>query len=156
MGKTLSLFKVDIEIGDYRYSVWVTNLEDDIEQVWRKCRPRANDENTIKEFKEDFAVGGFSMKQFYATEAAMVIRALLYNLFLLFHQEVFENKEKTQRLLTLRHEYFVLPSQLGSDGRSKVLRISAVKHKLRAKLRYLFNRINQYVPADMANCNAFG
>jgi hypothetical protein len=36
-------------------------------------KPRANDENTIRELKEDFALGGFSMKKFYAVEAAMVL-----------------------------------------------------------------------------------
>ncbi len=156
MGKTLSLFKDEAEIGDYRYSVWVTDLEDEVEVVWRKCRLRANDENIIKEFKEDFALGGFSMKQFFATEAAMVIRALLYNLFVLFRHEILENKEKTQRLLTLRYKYFVIPGQLGGDGRDKVLRISVIKRKLRAKLTYLFNRIDQYVAPATPNCNAFG
>jgi len=156
MGKTLSLFSNETDIGDYRYSVWVTNLEDSVQQVWNKCRPRANDENTIKELKEDFALGGFSMKRFYSTEAAMVIRVLIYNLFVLFRYEIFENKEKTQRLLTLRYKYFALPAQLGGDGRSGVLRISVINHALRAKLIYLFNRINQYVPANTANCNAFG
>lgn len=156
MGKTLSLFKDEADIGDYRYSVWVTDLEDSVEQVWKKCRPRANDENTIKEFKEDFAFGGFSMKQFFATEAAMVIRAFLYNLFVLFRQEIFENKEKTQRLLTLRYKYFAIPAQLGSDGRRDVLRISVVNQALRAKLFYLFHRINHYVPPDTPNCAAFG
>ncbi|MGC9027940.1 MAG: IS1380 family transposase, partial [bacterium] len=156
MGKVLSLFKNEVDMRDYRYSVWVTNLSDKPYEVWNKCRPRANDENTIKELKEDFALGGFSMKKFYSTEASMQIRVFMYNLFVLFRQEILENKEKTQRLLTLRYKYFVLPGQLGSEGRSKVLRISAIKHTLRAKLRYLFNRINQYVPADEVNCNAFG
>jgi hypothetical protein len=31
-----------------------------------------NDKNTIKELKEDFALGGFSMKRFCLNEAAML------------------------------------------------------------------------------------
>ena len=59
MGKTLPLFAHETEIRDYRYSAWVTNSQDPAYDVWTLCKPRANDENTIKELKEDFALGGF-------------------------------------------------------------------------------------------------
>jgi hypothetical protein len=52
-------------------------LEDSPYQVWEQTRLRANDENTVKGLKEDFALGGFSMKYFYSTEAAMLIRNYL-------------------------------------------------------------------------------
>ena len=156
MGKTLPLFKNDFYMNEYRYSVWVTNMDDKPYEVWVKCRPRANDENTLKELKEDFALGGFSMKKFYSTEASMLIRVFIYNLFVLFRYEIFEQQEKIERLKTMRYKYFVLPAQLGSDGRKAILRISVVKQKVRSKLLYLYNRINQYVPACNDICNAFG
>jgi Transposase DDE domain group 1 len=117
--------------------------------------PRANDENTIKELKEDFALGGFSMKKFYAVEAAMVLRVLMYNLFLLFRHEFLGKKEKRQHLKTLRYKYFVLPAQMGADGRDSVLRISVQHRKVRSKLSYLFTRISHYVPPGDLNCSAF-
>lgn len=61
MGKELSLFEDNFDMKDYRFSVWITNSKDMAYEVWKQCRPRANDENTIKELKEDFALGGFSM-----------------------------------------------------------------------------------------------
>jgi len=67
MGKELSLFGDEGDAGTYRYSVWITNAQGPAYEVWKQCRPRANDENTIKELKEDFALGGFSMKYFYST-----------------------------------------------------------------------------------------
>jgi len=79
MGKTLNLFPVETE--KYRYSVWLTNSDASPYEVWKEARPRSNDENTIKELKESFALGGFSMKNFYAVEAAMNFRILMYNLF---------------------------------------------------------------------------
>lgn len=154
IGKMLSLF--DFDMNEYRYSVWITNLPDNPYDVWEKCRPRANDENTLKELKEDFALGGFSMKKFYSTEAAMLIRVFIYNLFVLFRYEIFEQKEKIERLKTMRYKYFALPAQLGSDGRKAVLRISVLKQKVRSKLLYLYNCINQYSPACNDICNAFG
>ncbi|HWR57907.1 MAG TPA: IS1380 family transposase [Thermodesulfovibrionales bacterium] len=155
MGKVLSLFGKDFDTGSYRYSVWITNSPDPAYEVWKQCRPRANDENTIKELKEDFALAGFSMKYFYSTEAAMLIRVLIYNLFVLFRHQIFGQKEKTERLKTLRYKFFVLPAQLGGDGRSPVLRLSVFTQKLRSKLLYLFHRIKQYVPPGFDNCTAF-
>jgi len=154
MGKTLPLFANEIDIKDYRYSVWITNSKEPAYDVWTTCKPRANDENTIKELKEDFALGGFSMKKFYAVEAAMLVRVLVYNLFLLFRNEFLGKKEKRQRLKTLRYKYFVLPAQMGSDGRDTVLRISVRSRKVRSKLSYLFTRISHYFPSLDLNCTA--
>ena len=94
MGKTLPLFANEIDIKDYRFSAWITNAKEPAYDVWTMCKPRANDENTIKELKEDFALGGFSLKRFYAVEAAMVLRVLVYNLFLLFRHEFLGKKGK--------------------------------------------------------------
>jgi len=156
MGKTLSLFHDDFDIRDYRFSVWITNSGDTPYEVWKMCRPRANDENTIKELKEDFALGGFSMKQFYSTEAAMLLRVFMYNLFVLFRYEILGQKEKTQRLKTLRYKYLVMPAQLGGDGKRLILRISVFTQKLQSKFIYLYNRIQQYSPQGYAKCSAFG
>lgn len=154
MGKELSLFGNEIDMNEYRYSVWITNSSDTAYEVWKQCRPRANDENIIKELKEDFALGGFSMKYFYSTESAMLIRVFIYNLFVLFRYEILGQKEKIERLKTLRYKYYVLPAQLGSDGRRQILRISVLKQEIQSKLRYLYNRIKQYVPICNDNCNA--
>lgn len=156
MGKELSLFGDEIDISSYRFSVLVTNSKEPGIEVWKQCRPRANDENTLKELKEDFALGGFCMKHFYSTEAAMLIRILIYNLFVVFRHELLGNKEKTQRLKTLRFKYFVLPAQLGSDGKKKILRISVISQEIKSKLIYLFNRIIQHFPDYTDICNAFG
>jgi hypothetical protein len=156
MGKEMSLFGDDFDAGNYRYGVWITNSPDPAYEVWKQCRPRANDENTIKELKEDFALGGFSMKYFYSTEAAMLIRVLIYNLFVLFRHQILGQSEKTERLKTLRYKYFVLPAQLGRDGGKPVLRISVFKQSLRSKLLYLYNRIEQYFLPASHNCTAFG
>lgn len=96
------------------------------------------------------------MKRFYSTEAAMLMRVFIYNLFVLFRYEILGQKEKTKRLTTLRYKYFVIPAQMGSEGRMHILRISAVTKKVKAKLLYLFNQIKQYVPHEFDNCNAFG
>lgn len=156
MGKELSLFDDEMNMNNYRFSVWITNSQESSYKVWNQCRPRANDENTVKELKEDFALGGFSMKYFYSTEAAMLLRILIYNLFVVFRYELLGQKEKIQRLKTLRFKYFVLPAQLGGDGRKLILRISLFSQRIKSKLIYLFNRIIHYFPNGFDICNAFG
>jgi len=156
MGKELSLFGNEMNMSNYRFSVWITNSQEPSSEVWNQCRPRANDENTLKELKEDFALGGFSMKYFYSTEAAMLIRVLIYNLFVVFRYELLGQKEKIHRLKTLRFKYFVLPAQLGGDGRKLILRISLFSQRIKSKLIYLFNRIFHYFPHGFETCNAFG
>jgi Transposase DDE domain group 1 len=156
MGKTLPLFAGEVEIKDFRFSAWITSSDAPPYDVWTLCRPRANDENTIKELKEDFALGGFSMKGFYSVEAAMVLRVLLYDLFLIFKHQFLGRRERGQRLKTIRYKYFVLPAQMGSDGREPVLRISVMGRKLRAKLSSLFARISRYAPGVELNRIAVG
>ena len=58
--------------------------------------------------------------------------------------------------MTLRYKYFVLPAQMGSDGRETILRISAQAKKVRAKLSYLLARIAHYLPRLDLNCIAVG
>ena len=53
MGKQLRLFNEE-PIRNYRYNVWITNSTEESNKVWDQCKPRANDENIIKELKEDF------------------------------------------------------------------------------------------------------
>ena len=84
----------------------------------------------------------------------MLIRVLIYNLFVLFRYEILEQKEKTKRLKTIRYKYFVIPAQLGRDSRADVLWLSAYPKKIRSKVQYLFSRIQQYFPLNMDNCNA--
>lgn len=156
MGKQLSLFKDDLELGDYRYSVWVTNSKEAPEEVWKRFRPRANDENTIKELKEGFALGGFSMKGFYSTEIAMQFRILFYNLFLIFKEVALNKKERRSRIQTIRYKYFTIPGILGRSGRIKVLRLYGKTRRAIAKIKHLFSKIEQYFFEGLHKCNAIG
>jgi len=52
--------------------------------------------------------GRVLMKKFYSTEASMIMRVLIYNLFVLFRNEVLGVEERSRRLQTLRYKYFAL------------------------------------------------
>jgi len=152
LGKQLRLFEMETE--SYRYGIWVTNSTDDALTVWRTIRQRSNDENTIKEFKEDLALCGFSMKQFYSTEAAFLIRLLLYNLLLVFRTTFLPEHERHQRISTLRFKYFVIPAHLGRDSSGKWLRLSAFPRKLRTKIQSILDNISSYsLPEPQLHCS---
>jgi hypothetical protein len=85
-GKQLKIFQDDFDVSRYRYSCFVTSFDCTPLEVWRTYRSRAADENIIKENSLDFGLDGFSLHNFYATEAAMLIRVLFYNIINFFHR----------------------------------------------------------------------
>jgi len=152
LGKQLRLFEIETEI--YRYGCWVTNVDDDPLDVWRTIRKRSNDENTIKEFKEDLALCGFSMHSFYATEVAMLIRLLLYNLLLVFRTTFLPKNESAQRISTLRFKYFIIPAHLGRDSSGRWLRLSVFPTKLKTRIQAILDAISIYsLPNTQLHCS---
>lgn len=152
LGKQLRLFEVETE--NYRYGCWVTNMDADPLEVWRTIRQRSNDENTIKEVKEDLAFCGFSMNSFYATEVAMLIRLLLYNLLLVFRTTFLPENERAQRISTLRFKYFIIPAHLGRDSSGRWLRLSVFPTKLKTKIQAILEAISRYsLPHHQLQCS---
>ena len=78
----VNLFKDLPELKDYRYSVLITNDHDsEPEKIWREYRPRAKDENVIKNLTYGYGFEAFNMNNFWATEAILgMILLVLYNL----------------------------------------------------------------------------
>lgn len=151
IGKKLSLFPdEDAKIFNFRYGLYITSSSRPCEDLWREYRLRANDENIIKENKEDFGLEGFAQNGFYATEAAMLVRIMFYNILNLFRQKILPEPESHQRMQTLRSKYFITPALLGRDGKSPVLRLGIRKQNVRQKFIYILNRISAY----FNNCNA--
>jgi len=144
-GRQLSLFpEEDKKVFNFKYGLFVTSSAEPCEDLWRKYRLRANDENIIKENKEDFALEGFAQNGFYATEVAMLIRIMFYNILNLFRSEMLPEPESKKRLQTLRAKYFITPAVLGRDGKSPILRIGIRKQDIRQKFIYILNRITLY------------
>ena len=152
LGKQLSLFEIETE--SYRYGIWITNITDDPLTIWRTIRQRSNDENTIKELKEDLALCGFSMTQFYSTEAAFLIRILLYNLIMVFRTTFLPETERHQRISTLRFKYFIIPANLGRDSCGQWIKLSLFPRKLKSKIQSIFDNIYNYsIPKFQLHCN---
>lgn len=122
-GKTLSLFEDQPVVNQYRYSCYVTNLSLPPAEVWRLYRGRADAENRIKELKYDFGFDSFNLRQFWGTEAAMLVAMMGYNLMSLFRQFIFDGRVQ-HTLSTLRFRVFAIGAYLVKDGRHVVLKLS--------------------------------
>lgn len=153
-GKQPSLFQDIEQWKEYRFSLMITNDTDlEPEEVWREYRPRANDENVIKDLKEGYGFAAFNMKSFWATEAVMVANALLFhNLVHYLNRNILNHKSPKEQLRTLRSKYFILPGMLGSADGYSVLRLAVQSKKLKSKLLYFLEQLSR-IPYKL-NCNA--
>ncbi len=102
-GKTLSLFANDPDLQGWRYGAMVTDLTLPSLDVWRLYRGRADCENRIKELKADFGLDSFILRDFWATEAALGVAMLSYNLMSVFRHAVLRQKVH-HTLATLHHK----------------------------------------------------
>jgi len=101
-GKTLSLFADDEDLQGWRYGAMVTDMTLPALESWRLYRGRADCENRIKELKADFGLGSFCLRDFWATEAALGVTMLAYNLMSVFRHAVMRQKVH-HTLSTLHH-----------------------------------------------------
>ena len=150
-GKQLKLFANHKE---YRHSMMITNDEvSPPEEIWRQYRPRANDENTIKDMKEGYGLAAFNMKGFWATDAFMMMNALVFhNLIHYLNRTILNKHTSKEHLKTLRPKWFIIPAQLGSNAGTTLLRLSVRRSKLRLRLMEVLHSIT-LIPHCL-NCNA--
>jgi hypothetical protein len=102
-GKTLSLFADDPDLQGWRYGAMLTDLSIPALEIWRLYRGRADCENRIKELKADFGLDSFVLRDFWATEAALGVSMLSYNLMSVFRHTVMRQKVH-HTLSTLHHQ----------------------------------------------------
>lgn len=142
-GRQLTLFAEDEDLNKYRYGVYITSSTAAAEEIWRTYRLRADDENIIKEQKQDFGLDGFATDKFFATEAAMLFQALFYNLIQLFRSTILTEKEAKQTLHTLRMKYLIIPAVLGKDGKDPILRLGVRDRSMKQKIQWIIAQIDE-------------
>lgn len=81
-----------------------------------------------------------------------MIALVFHKLIVYLNKTILNPNRAQQQLKTLRHKYFTLPGQLGSGGRSYVLRLSIQEKRIRAKVISIIRRIS-LIPHGL-NCIA--
>lgn len=140
-GKKLKLFDDKEYYEQYRYHTFYTNQKLPATQIWEQYKGRGDCENRIKELKYDFALEGFNLKDFFATEAALRMVNLAYNIISLFRQ-VSSEKPKHQRLQTLRLNCYAVGAWMTKNGNRKVLKL-AVPIKKRKWMNGIFAKVDE-------------
>ncbi len=146
-GKQLKLvFKYNEDEKAYRsrYHLMVTNQTLSAIEIWKQYKGRADAENRIKELKEDFGVDSFCMRNFVATEVAMRMATIAYNLISLF-RHLTPQTQPTPKLRTLRFNCFAVGSWIVKEGKNMILKLS-VPLERRAWYDELFSKIDDSSP----------
>ena len=122
-GRMLRLFEEEGIYQNYRYSCFITNLDLPAKIVWETYRLRADSENRIKELKYDFGVDSFNLQNFFATEAALCVVMMAYNMVSLFRQVILNTKVH-ERMKTLRYKVFAIGGYIIKNGNQRILKLS--------------------------------
>jgi len=142
--------KVLLDCPGYVYQVLVTNLPLEVAalEVWRRYNGRAGSENVIRELDECFALPQLCLKKFFATEAAMSLAVLSYNLCVLFQRHLgWRDKVKAA---TLRFLLFSTGGLISRTGGYTTIRLAVPQ----GPLRQWWKGILEKLTTPFLNCNA--
>ncbi len=117
-----SLGRKLFEVPGYTFRMFVTNLADPPEEIWRDYNQRACMEQRIEELKSDLAADDFCLKKFFATEAAFLSILMLFNLLSEFQRAV--GMTGYRQPASLRVQVFLCGAILGRAGHRPVLHLS--------------------------------
>jgi hypothetical protein len=136
-----SLGRKLIEVPGYTFRLFVTDLPNPPEEIWRDYNQRACVEQRIEELKSDLAVDGFCLQKFFATEAAFLGILMLFNLLAEFQRA--SGMTGYRQPATLRVQVFLCGAILGRAGHRTVLHLSAAWGGVE-KRNPLFDRLLLY------------
>jgi hypothetical protein len=132
------------DLPDYRFSLYVTNLNLPLDQIWNIYNSRADCENRIKELKQDFGLDAFCLQDFWATEASFRFIMVAYNLMSLFRHFGL-NSHNQATLATLRSYCFAIGGWVSQHARKRVLKLSLPRQK-RPWMDAIFRQIEARQP----------
>jgi len=139
-----------LDVPGYRFQALVASLPAATHSplaVWRYYNGRADCENVIKELRTGFALPTLCLEQFWASEAALSLATLTYNLTVLFQRHLGWQQKVT--IQSLRFWLFVTAGVLSHPGGKTTVKL-AVPARERAWWRRLWEKILSPFP----NCNA--
>ena len=137
------------ECPGYRFQALVTNLPATVGplDVWLEYNGRAGVENVIKELDYGFALSKLCCKKFWATEAALSLATVTYNLSILFQRHL--GWLDRVNIGTLRFRLFSTAGLI-SQTRGR----PTIKLGVDLENRGWWRKVWEKILAPMPNCNA--
>jgi DDE family transposase len=138
-----------IDVPGYLFQALVTSLPASTSPlaVWRYYNGRADCENVIKELQSGFALGTLCLASFWATEAALSLAVLTYNLTVLFQQHLGWQTKVT--IHSLRFWLFVTAGVI-SHPKGK----TTIKLAVPSRERNWWQQLWEKILSPFPNCNA--
>ena len=138
-----------LECPGYLFQALVTNLPASVPPigVWREYNGRAGCENVIKELDSGFGLPQLICRKFWATEAALSLAVLSYNLTVLFQRHLGWLEKVTVH--TLRYWLFVTAGVLSHPAGKTTIKLAVPE-----KERGWWQRIWEKILSPAPNCNA--
>lgn len=109
-------------LGRYCYHAYVTNLPVSAVRVWRFYNDRARVELSIRELKQDYALGEIPTRRFNANALYFEVLRLAYNLVVGFQTSCLPPRWAASTLSTIRNHFFLLPAVLAKPQGRPALR----------------------------------
>jgi len=109
---------------DYTYSVFVTGLKWDEEDIYRFYDKRADVENHIREAKHDFSIDHISTDHFHANAADLELKLLALNQILLFTKNILHQLSPRHFASTVRRKWLMIPAKLIKRSGRLILKLS--------------------------------
>lgn len=141
--------KLLLDVPGYQFQALVTSFPTTVTALalWRDYNGRADCENVIKELQHGFALPTLCLRSFWATEAALALATLTYNLVVLFQRHLGWQTKVT--IHSLRFWLFITPGIIAHPARKTTIKL-AVPPRERDWWTNLWQKILSPVP----NCNA--
>ena len=138
-----------IDVPGYVFQALVTSMPTSVAPltVWRDYNGRSDCENVIKELQQGFALPTLCLRSFWATEAALSLATLTYNLTVLFQRHLGWQTKVT--IHSLRFWLFITPGIIAHPAGKTTIKL-AVPPRERDWWRRLWDKILSPFP----NCNA--
>jgi len=137
------------DLPGYLFQALVTSLPGTVPPlaVWRDYNGRADCENVIKELQHGFALPTLCLRSFWATEAALSLATLAYNLTVLFQRALGWQTKVT--IQSLRFWLFITPGLIAHPAGKTTIKL-AVPPREQDWWTRLWDKILSPIP----NCNA--
>lgn len=140
-----------IDVPGYLFQALVTSFptSEPPLAVWRYYNGRADCENVIKELQQGFALTTLCLQSFWATEAALSLATLTYNLTVLFQRHLGWQKKVT--IHSLRFWLFITPGLIAHPAGKTTIKLAVPPRE-----RDWWSRLWEKILSPFSNCNAVG
>lgn len=138
-----------LDVPGYLFQALVTSLPSSTSplEVWRYYNGRADCENVIKELQSGFALPTLCLQSFWATEAALSLAALTYNLSVLFQRHLGWQQKVT--IHSLRFWLFVTAGIISHPAGKTTIKLAVPPRE-----RTWWTRLWEKILSPIPNCNA--